>query len=182
MLAAYAIFFTIQYSSHLVHFQIFWFWQLCISKMAGRRTNLTKIGLQGYIPSLYRVLLTVMCSKSVWGHSGHFWPSRASIPRPLVITLYKLLVLLQCSCTGPDFNFSYKKIINVCLVGWTAKANTPPLITICFSRHSPGRVHSWASHTPMLRNWNLKHTVNVDSSILKKIPLLCKTRSLCSWR
>ena len=48
------------------------FCQPCISKTASRRAKWTKFGHQGQVLSVYRVLLTVKCSRSAWGHSVHF--------------------------------------------------------------------------------------------------------------
>ena len=57
------------------------FRQACISKMAGRRAKRIKVGPRGWVFSVHRVLLTLKCLRSFWGHWIHFDFRKTSISK-----------------------------------------------------------------------------------------------------
>ena len=58
---------------------------IVISEMANRRAKRTKLWVSGVSIKCIKVLLTVECSSSVWGHSVHFRFSGDLISRKQVV-------------------------------------------------------------------------------------------------
>ncbi len=67
------VFLKLLFKTSLMSFCAF---PICANLVSRKRLvverNGPKFGPQGYILGIYRVLLTINCSRSVWGHSVHF--------------------------------------------------------------------------------------------------------------
>ncbi len=112
VLSVYSVLFNVKFPKSVwgrpVYFRFSPFQQSYMLKTAGRREKRSTIWAMEYVLTIYGVLLTVKCSKSVWGRSLHFrfFPIFMKLVSPK-----RLVVKQNCPQFGPHCTYVYGVIL-----------------------------------------------------------------------